>query len=496
MTDPSNARLAQLSGPKRQLLDRLLAEGGDAAPLIRPAGQPVPRWETTAGQRRHYLHQEGEPGAAFWNMRAALRVRGPLSSVAYERALRELLGHHDALRGSFVREGSRVYQVTRTQEALQFAIDDLRGIPTADREAAVARALAREEQRPFDLGQDLPVRGRIMRLADEEYAVLVTAHHIVLDGWSANQFLHQLDDLYAAIEAGDPLPPRRCELQFSDYAGWQNRWLRSAERLTVSHFWRQELADAPGHVDLPTSLVRPAAPRFVRGYLPLKLDGELSDAARSLAAAQRTTLYTIVVTAFGLLLGRLIGTDDVLVSVPVASRPQRELEELIGLFANLVPLRLRLPDGGTFTDAVRLTHAAVRRSFARPELPIEELIAEKPVRTPPGYAPLSQLIFAMYNYPKYTTALSQYDVETFDSEPSHALLIYAPGEIPPDMCIRLNDSVGVRELTGLVEYNSTTLDRDSVERLFEVYPRMLGALVSAPTQPLDEIAAVPARVPR
>jgi hypothetical protein len=319
--------------------------------------------------------------------------------------------------------------------------------------------------------------------------LFLTIHHIVLDGWSANILLRDLDELESAERTGRPIPPPRTELQFSDYAAWQNAWRGSWDRVEQVRFWRQELAGSPTYLDLPSTLPRPGDARFERGLIPLSWTEEISTGIRGLASAEGATTYTVLTAAYALLLSRLTGAHELVIATPVASRPQEELEHLVGLFANLVPLRIDLLGAETFTDIMRRVRTAARRSFAHSDLAIEDLIEELRPSAPPNVAPLAQMIVALYNYPQHDPR-SDLAADALEKEPSEALQIYSPTSVRPDICIRIFDRAGGAPLAGLVEYNRLVIDGDSAERMFDAYIAIVREVVAAPGTRLEQHRAL------
>ncbi|TNH41392.1 condensation domain-containing protein, partial [Photorhabdus luminescens] len=162
------------------------------------------------------------------------------------------------------------------------------------------------------------------------------------DGWSANVLIQELNTLYTAFIDGqsDPLPP--LAIQYPDYAAWQRQWL-SAERIQVqSDYWRTMLSDAPVLLDLPTDRPRPPEQSFAGQAVPIDLDVALTTALKRLSEQQGVTLFMTLLSAWGVVLSRLSGQDDVVIGTPSAGRSRQEVEPLIGFFVNTLALRMDL----------------------------------------------------------------------------------------------------------------------------------------------------------
>ncbi|WP_283846123.1 condensation domain-containing protein, partial [Bradyrhizobium cenepequi] len=189
-----------------------------------------------------------------------------------------------------------------------------------DAEAALSDLCNEEARTPFDLGRGPLIRGRLIRMSDEEHVFLLTQHHIVSDGWSMGVLVRELSALYRAFVAGqdDPLPP--LVIQYSDYAAWQRQWL-SGERLqSQAQYWRNTLAGAPARLALPTDRPRPEQQSFAGGTVPVVIDADLTRELKRLSRRHGTTLFMTVLAAWAAVLSRLAGQDDLVIGVPTANR--------------------------------------------------------------------------------------------------------------------------------------------------------------------------------
>ncbi|RVD66356.1 hypothetical protein EN751_38840, partial [Mesorhizobium sp. M4A.F.Ca.ET.029.04.2.1] len=167
-------------------------------------------------QRLWFLAQLDE-GSTNYHIPLALRLRGVLDRVAWQRSLDRLFARHEALRSVFVApEGKPRVEVLPADAGLPLVEHDLRDRP--DAEAALSDLCREEAQTPFDLARGPLMRARLIRMSDEEHVFLLTQHHIVSDGWSMGVLMRELNSLYRAFVAGqdDPLPP--LAIQYPDYA--------------------------------------------------------------------------------------------------------------------------------------------------------------------------------------------------------------------------------------------------------------------------------------
>jgi len=308
----------------------------------------------------------------------ARRYRGPLDTGALHRALDEIVRRHGALRTTFAIDGGRAMQVVRPHRPLDLPVADLTTLGTLERDADVARRVAQAGQRPFDLVGGPLFEPALLCLGAEDHVLVLRAHHAIFDDWSVGVFRRELAALYSAYAAGEASSLAEPPLQFAGFVRSQRRRLAGAEGERQMSFWRRELEGAP----LITQLAvddpqRPEGSRQVAGApVSLALPAELRDALRGLARRERTTLYMTMLAAFGVLVRRYTGQDDLLMATVVANRNATKLEGLIGCFTKKVPLRLRLTGDPSFSEVLGRTRKALLGALSHQDLPFEDVIQD------------------------------------------------------------------------------------------------------------------------
>lgn len=177
-----------------------------------------------------------------------------------ERCVETLLERHEVLRTAFESQEGRPVQRIVPALTLKMPVEDLRALPAGDREARAREIEKAEAERPFELAEPPLLRVRLLRLDEQEHALLVTLHHIVSDGWSLGVLFREMTALYEAFSTGkqNPLPP--LPIQYADFAYWQRHWLQGELLDRQLQYWRQRLAGAPARLALPSALPRPEVP--------------------------------------------------------------------------------------------------------------------------------------------------------------------------------------------------------------------------------------------
>ncbi|HEX8273806.1 MAG TPA: amino acid adenylation domain-containing protein, partial [Longimicrobiaceae bacterium] len=348
-------------------------------------------------QERLWFLDRLQPGSAFYNVPAALRLSGGLDARALGRALGEIVRRHEALRTTFAEaEGSPV-QIVAPFGGFELPVEDLAGLGESEREATAKRRAAEDAARPFDLRRGPLFRAALLRLDVEEYVLLLCMHHVVSDEWSMGVLFGELAALYAAYREGGESPLPELAVQYADYAVWQREQLQGEVLERQIGYWKERLAGAPELLELPADHPRPAVQTFRGAAEPVALQGELLERLEALSRREGVTLYMTLLAAFQALLSRYSGSEDVVVGSPIAGRTRRETEGLIGFFVNTLVLRSDLSGDPSFREVLRRVRETTLGAYEHQEVPFERLVAELRPERSLSHSPLVQVIFALQN---------------------------------------------------------------------------------------------------
>ncbi|HEX7243080.1 MAG TPA: amino acid adenylation domain-containing protein, partial [Longimicrobiaceae bacterium] len=442
-------------------VEALLREGeGVQAPPLAPVprGGPLP---ASFAQQRLWFVQQMDPGSAAYNMPSALRLRGRLDVGALERAFSELARRHETLRTVFAVVDGEPVQVVREPSPVVLPVADLRALPPEGREAEALRLAREEALRPFDLGADALLRARLLRLGDDEWALLLVLHHVVSDGWSAGILVGELSALYA----GSPLPP--LPVQYADYAAWQREYLSGETLERQLAWWRERLAGAPPLLELPVDRPRRLMPGAQGAHRAFALTPETTRALRELSRREGATLFMTLLAAWQLLLARWSGQDDVSVGTPVAGRDRVEVEGLIGFFVNTLVLRADLAGDPSFRAHLRRVREGTLGAYAHQEVPFEKLVEELAPERSLTHTPFFQVMFSFQNTEQGVLSLGELELEPLGSRVETA---------------RFDLSLGVAEdgerLFGWIMYRAELFDAATVDRMLGHYARLLESVAA------------------
>ncbi|NVJ26526.1 amino acid adenylation domain-containing protein, partial [Myxococcus sp. AM011] len=413
----------------------------------------------TLAQQRMWLLEQLEPGSLAYHLSAALKLAGALDVTALEHSLGELVRRHEALRTTFHSEAGEPFQVSASPAVFTLTPVDLGALPATEREAEVRRLLREDAHRPFDLARGPLLRVTLLRLGEREHVLLVTLHHLIVDGWSAGVLVRELGELYGAFHMGTKPAVAEPSLQYSDYAAWQRATLHGEALEAQRSWWRQHLADAPLSLELPTDRPRRAGTGSA-GLRKVLLPPTLVRGLEALARQESGTLFMTVLAGLKVLLSRYSGQEDFLVGSPFANRGQAGLDGVVGLFFEPLVFRAHLAGNPTFRELLARTRHTVLEGFAHPHVPFETLGRR---------APRFQVLFNQLDAPLSRLTLPGLHVEALETVPATTEL-----ELTMTL-VRAPEGVWLEAL-----YNADLFDASTLERLLGHLQVLLEGAVGAP----------------
>ena len=450
--------------------------GQDTLPPITPAqrGEDLPL--SFAQQRLWFLAQMGASEA--YHIFHGLRLKGRLDREALRRALDRIVARHEALRTTFISvEGEPAQRITAPDESRFYLAErDLREQIGAREE--LDRLVREEAAAGFDLASGPLIRGRLIRMGEDEHALLITMHHIVSDGWSREVFIKELSSLYGAFARGEEDPLPELGVQYADYAVWQRKWMEGEVLRKQGEYWERTLAGAPSLLKLPTDHPRPAVQDYAGGRVQVALNEELSRGLKELSKRRGTTLYMTLLAGWGALMARLSEQEDLVIGGPVANRGRMEIEGLIGFFVNTLALRLDVSGSPSVVELLRRVKGQALEAQQHQDIPFEQVVEiVQPARSL-AHTPLFQVMFAwQQNAGGGGLALPGLELGPLGSA--------APVVAKFDLMLSLRD-VGER-IEGNLAYAAALFERSTVERYVEYLRALLEGMVAEETQAIDRL---------
>jgi amino acid adenylation domain-containing protein len=454
---------------------------------------PLQNFPLSFAQQRLWFLYQLAPDNPFYNVPAAIRLRGTLNQTALERAFYEIVRRHAALRTTFTTIDGQPVQVVESDVKVELSVVNLQTVAVGDRERIRQQLATAEAQRPFNLTTDPPWRVTLLQFDSTEAVLLLTMHHIVADGWSLGVLIRELACFYTAlVEGRSPVLPT-LPIQYTDFACWQRNWLQGEVLEEQLAYWRRQLQDLPV-LHLPSDRPRPAVQTYRGATYPLQISPALTQALETLSQQSGVSLFMTLLAAFQTLLYRYTGQEDIAIGSPIANRHRSEVEGLIGFFVNSLVMRSRSLSAGesdlsgnpTFRELLERVRDVALEAYEYQDLPFEKLVEELDPDRDLSRNPLFQVAFALQNAPMQPLELpglmlepaplesgsTRFDLEVHLWEPAHGLRSLWQSQ---------------EGLSGFISYSTDLFDKDRIQRLVGHFQTLLEGIVANPDAHLSDL---------
>ena len=436
------------------------------------------RMRLSFAQQRLWFLEQLHPQTAIYNIPVAVHLRGELKAGALNSAINTIVERHEILRARFAAVEGEPYQlISPSPLPGTFAVptEDLTVFPVSKREPILQGRLGEEAQRPFDLSNESLVRTILFRVDRAYHVLFLNMHHIVSDAFSFELFFRELSRLYEAFP--DPANLPKLPMQYAEYSALQIEKIQACEQSNLE-FWKDELANAPAFLELPTDRPRPRASS--RGDRRLvHLTEKVSSAVQQLSRKEAVTPFMFCLAVFKVLLFRLTHQEDILVAAPITGRDRGGIEHLIGFFSNTIVVRSHLDRNVSFREFLRQVRGTTLRAYAHPELPFERLVEELRPDRRGDSTPLVQVMFDMkvpwgrgLALPGVESSVEALNTKTAKFDLSLSMITDANGWIAE------------------IEFDSELFDAHTIQRWLGHFQVLFAAVLAHPDMPIGRLPLV------
>ncbi|MEH1828485.1 MAG: condensation domain-containing protein [Nostoc sp.] len=473
-------RRSKLSPAKQAILEkRLQGKHKPDTQQIERVSRDLELPLSFAQQRLWFLHQL-EPNSYTYNDHGAILLQGSLNIKALKKSINEIVRRHEIWRTSFQIVNGQPVQIVASAFEIPLSIIDLQDLPNTKHEAEIQRLRLENYQQPFDLAQTPLLRLTLLQLKAREYVLLLTIHHIIVDGWSQGVFLRELSVLYEAFSRGKPSPLTEINIQYADFASWQQNWLQGEVLDTLLTYWKKQLGDNLPVLKLPTSRQLSKNQTSQEGRETLMISKTLSQEIKNLGDSLGTTLFMTLLGAFKVLVYCYTGGKDIVIGTDIANRNLIEIEDLIGFFVNQLVLRSSLSDNQSFSDFLQQVRKVCLESYAHQDLPFEKLVSALNPKRGLNQTPIFQVKFILPSTPTDTLEISDLTFTRLD------LLENTVARF--DLLLEITETeLGI---VGLFKYNQDLFDSISISRLVKNFEIILSQVVIDPNIQLNQLKEI------
>ncbi|MGE5342504.1 MAG: amino acid adenylation domain-containing protein [Candidatus Omnitrophota bacterium] len=413
------------------------------------------------GMLFHYLMDKTSP--AYFEQ-TSYRVKGELNLALFEQAFNRIIERHDVLRTVFVHEKvQRPVQVVLKQRKKSIDYHDISHLAADEQEPWIQAFKRRDKARGFELEKDTLIRMAILKISANRYEIIWSFHHIIMDGWCVTILIKELLLTYYGLAQGKPvhLPPAA---PYKNYI----KWLEKQNKEAGIAYWQHYLEDYENQATIPQTQNTPEKNEYKPETHRFILNRAWSKKLVAISNEHNVTMSTMVQTLWGILLQKYNNTDDVLFGAIVSGRPATlpNVETIVGLFINAVPVRVKAEPGDTFLGLLKRMNAQMIQSRAYEFAPLAEIQARSALKRE-----LINSLFIFENYPV------DREIEK-TGQGSQSFFSVESVDVFEQTTYDLNIVVNfVEELIVDLKYNAAVYDRDRIRHVEKHLGRIIEQIV-------------------
>ncbi|WP_426333070.1 amino acid adenylation domain-containing protein [Paenibacillus silvae] len=431
--------------------------------LIPVTDRQVREWPASRAQARMYLMQELNPDSTGYHITKALRIHGSLDPIRLKSSLQQLINRHESLRTSFHLNSGMVTQRIHDTVELSWKFEILNEIDFD--------TCHRQELRPFQLNKPGLIKAVLYGLAPDDHILWIDMHHIISDAMSVSILLGELQRDYVQGLSLDA-----CHLQYRDYAVWHSQLLDSGQLDEQREFWLQEFNTLPEPLNLPLDFPRPSVLSGEGNTYTFEVDRDLTKNLKEVCNGNGATLYMLLLSAYAVLLANYTGQTDIVIGTPAAGRTHKDTQNIVGMFVNTLPIRVRPNMNDTFKQLLVNVKNTVIKALGAQDYPLDALVDQLGLRRDRSRNPLFDTAFVMQNVSVPTLLEEKVQMEDYP------IVQYASMF---DLSLECKETE--ERLVFVIEYSTEIFLNSTIQRMAIHFEQLLNVLSSNLTKQIKDI---------
>jgi amino acid adenylation domain-containing protein len=480
---PTVAELSQIIAQKiewtisNESEPELLALEECSEPTTIPKRVPAAVPLASFSQQRWWFVHQVETDKTIYNRPKIFSLQPVVTANIIKKALEAIIARHEVLRTTFaIQAEGKLIQVIANNWSLELPIIDLSTMEEVIKTKNFKYLCEQERQKPFDLSQDLMIRGTLFSFNAEEQQLLLVLHHIVSDHWSEDIFTDELNLLCREFLTGEEAQLPELPIQYADFAIWQRQQIESEQGQKQLAYWMQQLGGELPVMDLPTDHPRPMIKTYAGQLQSLWLAPSLIAKLKALSRQENATLFMILLAAFKILLYRYTRQEDIIVGCPIAGRQRLETENLLGCFLNTLALRTDLSHNPSFSELLQRIRSITLQAYENQDLPFDKLVEVLQPQRDVSQSTLFTVFFDFINTPKSKQSHSNVLVDFLRTDEEITYF---------DLTLFLEEKANGLQI--LFEYNIDLFQADTIQRMMGHFETLLQGIIANPEQPIGQL---------
>ncbi|NIM15215.1 MAG: amino acid adenylation domain-containing protein [Candidatus Aminicenantes bacterium] len=452
-----------------------------------PEGVDIP---LSFPQERLWFLQNLDPENKAYFVPRVFRITGQLDVELLERTFTEIIRRHEILRTVFVAVDGKPVQRIQSPYRFKIPVIDWSREEEPQQSQKVSQWVKEEGQRPFDFEKGPLLRVTLLKLKEHEHLLVLTEHHLVHDGWTQGVLLKEFITIFSSYLEGTGHGLPELPIQYADFAYWQRNYLQGEVLENHLNYWKQKLEGVVQVLELPGDRARPPVMSGRGALKDIHLSAALTQQLKDFSRKHGVTLFMTMLAVFKVLVYRYTGTGDLCVGTGIANRSYKEIEGLLGMVINTLPLRTQAPGSIPFVTFLHHVKETCLEAYQHQDTPFERIVKVMEPERSLSYNPIFQVMFSFMDTPTADLRLPGLELHL---EPSHNrsskfdLNIVVVPPLPPGQG-REEGVADAGETLVEWEYNTDIFDDSTMDRMLTHYIRLLEEIINHPGK---EISALP-----
>ena len=465
------------ASPTIELLAKLIPGATEQQFSEIPALAEKEDYQLSHAQQRLWVLSQFEQGNAAYNVPSATLLEGQLDTAKFKYVLEKLVARHESLRTIFITVNGMPRQRILPLAEIGFVLKEKDMRSTADSDAVIEEMITEDMHTPFNLLKGPLLRATLVRIAEEKYIFLFNIHHIVSDGWSRSILTQELLHLYRFYVTGSGKSLPLLTLQYRDYAAWHTGIYQSQGK-----YWNDLYKNDIPVLRFPADFERPEVLSFSGGSLVHELSAEITDQLKAFALERNITLNNLLFALYGMLLAHYTNQQNLVIGSLVSGRSHIDLENMLGVFINFLPVRISAKKSDLLDDYLNFTHQALVNAYQHQDYPfdlmVDNCLSEREMSRNPFFD-------TMVNFHS-ETAITGGDLSTGDTGMRMSPYIKDQNsEVHSVLDFKLDIYPLENKIKLYFTYNSQLFTGTRMEIFLNRYTDLLEAVVVNPSQPLS-----------
>lgn len=328
------------------------------------------------GQKGIYVAHQIDDTKRSYILNNLYEIKGDLDMEALENALNELVLRHEILRTTIIHVNNEPRQRILDKVDFKIACRDITAVDCLSSDK-VMQVIRKESQRSANLNGEQLIQSRIYHIAKQHYIFVLSVHHIICDGWSLNVVFSELLNAYKRYENPTHITSslRGLTIQYKDYCNWSFKKRNSQKLMNQKKYWTNQLVHSPSYFRISNDYINTEGATEGK-YTTIKFSSGFSDSVSKLAEKNGATVFMVLLSSVAILLCRYGNQKDIVLGCPMADRLHPELENQVGYYVKMLPVRIVTDETLTYQEYLRNIRTMLLDAFNNSDYPLDQLLSD------------------------------------------------------------------------------------------------------------------------